>query len=159
SLASTSFEHPDPMTNSLQGQIHQPGFPKWIWEPTMVILFYAYLSAEYLNEATNDLLDSIKLTPMDMTLLEDRPVRAIYKRTAHSHGLPRNIAFLQDGKTTNFLFVSSNFTNVSGIQLPMRVMVTMYDTVNGDRLQIYAFEVSDIKDKAGPSSFRPDLSL
>ena len=122
----------------------------------MVSLFYAYLSARYLDEATNNLLEPIKFAPTDLTFLGDRPVRAIYQRTPDSHGLPREIAFLYDGKSTNFLLAASNFT--IGLQLPMRVTVTMYDTRNGEPLQIYEFEVSDIKHKAGPSSFRPELT-
>jgi hypothetical protein len=157
-IDSASFDQPNAIPNSLHGQIHQPGFPKWVVEPTMVSLFYAYLSARYLDEATNNLLDPIKFAPTDRTFLGDRQVRSIYERTPGSHGLPRDIAFLHDGKSTNFLLAASNFTNAFGLQLPRRVMVTRYDTRYEDPLQIYEFEVSDIRDKAGSSSFRPELT-
>jgi hypothetical protein len=159
SIDSTSFEHPNAIPNSMRAQIHPPGFPKWVTEPTTVSLFYAYLSAAYLDDATNNLLDPIRFAPNELALFEDQQVRAIYQRASDSHGLPSDIVFFDhDGKSTNFILAASNFTIGSGIQLPLRVMVTRLDTRNGNPLQIYEFGVSDIRHKAGRSSFRPELA-
>lgn len=159
SMSSASFDHPNPILNTLVGQIHQPGFPRWVCEPSMVSLFYAYLSARYLDEVTNNLLDPIHFSPMDLAIFEDQKVHAIYQRTSDSHGLPREIVFFDyDGKATNFLLAASNLTLLPGGQLPLRVEVTRYNSRNGEPLQTYDFEVSDIKHKPGASSFRPDLT-
>jgi hypothetical protein len=159
SIRSASFDHPNAIPNSLNGHIHSLGFPKWVLEPTMVSLFYAYLSARYLDEATNNLLDPISFGPNEMGLFGDQQVRAIHRRAPGPHGLPKEIVFLDyEAKSTNFLLIASSFTNVFGIQLPLRVVVTRYNTRNGEPLQIYEFEVTGIRDKGGPSSFRPDLT-
>jgi hypothetical protein len=153
SITSASFEHPNAISNNLIAAIYAPGFPDGLPHPSMAILFYAYLSTQYLNSVTNDLLDPIRLG------YGAGRVPAIYKRMQDSVGLPSEIVFFdEEGKRTNAILQSSNLGSRSGIVLPKRVVVTMFASFNGEPVATYDFEATVLRDKCGSIPFRPDLT-
>ncbi|HTL56836.1 MAG TPA: hypothetical protein VL361_14240 [Candidatus Limnocylindrales bacterium] len=153
---SLSYDSTRALSNSSWAQIHPSGFPRWIVEPEMVCLFYAYASSCYFDSVTNNLLDPVSFSPMDLRWAKARQ-RAVFRRHSGSAGLPVQICFLDDsGPGTNATLISSSFTNISGFQIPLRVVYTRYDAGGEPRI-IYEFQGTGVKANRATVSFNPEL--
>ncbi|HYG35289.1 MAG TPA: hypothetical protein VEC99_10920 [Clostridia bacterium] len=153
---SLAYDSTRAISNSWEAQIHPSGFPRWIVAPEMVCLFYAYASSCYFDSVTNNLLDPVGFSPTDLPWAEAK-LRAAFRRNSGSPRLPVEICFLDNsGMKTNATLTSSSFTNIAGLQIPLRVVYTRYDAGGGPR-EIYKFQVSGVKPNRATVSFNPEL--
>ena len=141
--------------NSWAAQIHRSGFPVLMPETELVILFYAYASAEYLNSATNGRLYPVTFSYFNQR--NDARVNAVLLRCTEEPQLPREIDFLaSDGARTGTVFTASDFMPLGKAHVPRRVAVTRYAT-DGGEVQSYEFAARALDPKCDLTSFTPKV--
>jgi hypothetical protein len=145
------------VTNSHVAAVHGPGFPHRMLASEMVILFYAYASSCYLNSSASPYLGNIKFQPSDWEQ-GDRLARVTIRRNDGPLQLPVEICFLNLAETkTNALLVTSAFTNLGGIHVPAKVLLTRF-TDEGEVLGTYAFDATVLRTVSETETFRPTLA-
>jgi len=139
------------------GEIHPQHFPFEILNTEAITLFYAYASSRYLDEHTNQVINSIPFQPGDETRNHEGTY-AFITRSSPPLRLPSKIIFRAEFQyTTNAIFNASEFTKVADMQVPMKVSLARFLPGTSEALITYEFRATRVSGQCPLKSFKPAL--